>query len=159
MNERLREVLATHGYAVEDVQLSGGPAVVGRRKDFKVRWMLTQLKTTVVVTETGHLTAETWQYFMQEAFRFAAAFKGGLPNGFQSGIGMVAVIAAGSVDPAAAQLAAQQAPREWFTGIGVGAALDRSTGQIHTHDGRQVVGGLYVPFLRAQRDLVLGALA
>jgi hypothetical protein len=158
VSDRLRDALTDHGYVVEPAQLSGGLVTVGRRKDFRVRWMLTQLKTTVVVAETGHLTPEAWRGFLAEAFQLAAAFPGGLPNGLQSGCGMVAVMSCDTIDPAAAELAHQQAPKEWFTGIGVAAAVVRSTGEVHAHDDRQVMGRLYVPFLRAQRDLVVGAL-
>jgi hypothetical protein len=158
VSEQVRQVLSTHGYVPEDAQLAGHPVLVGRRKDFRVRWMLTQLKTSVLVGSTGHLTPEVWQAFLAEGFQLAAAFKGGLPNGLQSAVGMVAVLACDTVDPAAAALAEQPAPRSWFTGIGVAAALDRSSGAVHTHDGRVVMGRVYIPFLRAQRDLVVGAL-
>lgn len=158
MSEQVRQLLSAHGYAVEDAQLAGRPVLVGRRKDFRVRWMLTQLKTTVLVGSTGELTPEVWKAFLAEGFQLASAFKGGLPNGLQSAVGMVAVLSCDTVDPAAAALAEQPAPREWFTGIGVAAALDRSSGAVHTHDGRVVVGRVYFPFLRAQRDLVVDAL-
>jgi hypothetical protein len=158
VTDRLREVLTSHGYDVQPAQLSGGLVTVGRRKEFRVRWMLTQLKTTVVVADTSHLTPEVWKGFVGEAFRLAAAFKGGLPNGLQSGVGLVAVMTCDTIDPAAAALAEQQAPTEWFTGLGVAAAVVRSTGAVHTHNERQLMGRVYLPYLRAQRDLVVGAL-
>lgn len=148
--------LAGAGYTVEDLALGGGWAVGAHRRDFRVRWFLTQLKTTVVVTYAPVATLAVVQQFAQESFRTAAAVKGGLPNGLQSGAGCVAVLVADRAEPDALELARQKPTREWFTGIST-LALVTPEG-VATYDGSIAVGRVYVPFLRAQRDLVLGAL-
>jgi hypothetical protein len=147
--------LAGAKFAVERVPLPGAEALVGRRKPFRVRWMLTQLKTSVVVAAVEHATAEGWLRFNHDAFTFAKQIKGGLPTGIQSGVGAVPVLAANTVEPAAAQLAAQQPPKvEWFSGFALPALVELSTGRVYQFDGRVLVGAIYMPFLKKQRALV-----
>lgn len=157
LEQSVGPALSGAGYVVESSQLPGGPVLLGRRKDFRVRWMLTQLKTTVAVATVPHATPTLVEQFAREAFDIAKAFKGGLPNGLQSGCGCVAVLVAGSVDPAAAELARSKPDRAWFKGISALAVLDASTGQVHAYDGKVVVGRVYVPFLRSQLALVTDA--
>ena len=146
--------LAAAGYAVEQVALPGAPAVVGRRKLFRVRWFLTQLKVSVVVATVDNVTPDGWQRFANDAFEVAHAIKGGLPTGIQSGIASVPVLAAAHVDPYAAGLARERPRVEWFTGVAMPALVDLTTGQVHQYEGSIVVGAVYAPFLRKQRDLV-----
>ena len=151
--------LAGAGYAVERVALPGGPAVVGRLKRFRVRWFLTQLKVTVVVAAVDHVTRTGWERFGADAFQAAKAFPGGLPTGFQSGVGAVPVLAGVTVDGDAADAARAKPSPEWFTGIAMPALVDLTTGQVHHHEGRVMVGAVYVPFLRAQSALVTDVVA
>lgn len=151
--------LAGAGYAIEPFALRGVPAVAGRRKTFRVQWFLTQLKTTVVVCATDSVSAAGWRDFVRDAYGFARLFKGGLPTGFQSAVGAVPVLAATHVDPSAAQAAGEKTLVEWFRGMSVPALVDLTTGQVHAHSGTQLVGAVYVPFLRKQRDLVTSIVA
>lgn len=146
--------LSAAKYAVEGAPLAQAPSVAGRRKLFRVQWMLTQLKVSVVVAAVEEVSADGWQRFTTDAFQYAKAFRGGLPTGFQSGIGCVAILAAKTVDPAAAALAAERPRVEWFTGVGMPALVDLTTGQVHEYDGRVLVGGIYAKFLRKQRSLI-----
>lgn len=129
-------------------------SVVGRRRPFRVRWVLTQLKTSVVVAGVETVTAEGWTRFTQDAFAVAKAIKGGLPTGFQAGVGCVAVLAATNVDPGAAAAAAERPHVQLFTGLAMPALVDLSNRRVHQHEGRVAVGMVYVPFLRKQRSLV-----
>jgi hypothetical protein len=147
-------VLRREGYAVEPIQLPGGPAIAGRKRPFRLRWFATQLKVTVVVAATQHVTEEMLRTFATQAFDVATRITGGLPTGLQSGIGCVPVLAGGTVDPAAAALASTPRKAQWFVGLSVPALVDLSTGQVHTSDAKLLVGAIYVPFLRRQRDLV-----
>jgi hypothetical protein len=151
----LTPALTAAGYKVEDLALAGGWALGARRRDFRVRWIFTQLKTTVVVTYAPVATLAVLQQFAQESFRDAAAVKGGLPNGLQSGVGCVAVLVTERVEPDAADFARQKPTREWFTGISTLAVVTPT--EVLTYDGKVAVGGVYVPFLRAQRALVISA--
>ena len=151
----LRPVLAGAGYEVEDVQLGGGWALAARRRDFRLRWMATQLKTSVVATATPHAGLPVVQGFARESFDLAARVKGGLPTGLQSGIGCVAVLVADTADPDAVALARSKPTREWFTGISTFALVTPQG--VATYDGSIAVGRVYVPFLRQQRDLVVRA--
>ncbi|HVF06610.1 MAG TPA: hypothetical protein VNA20_17365 [Frankiaceae bacterium] len=151
--------LAAAGYAMEPLTLRGVPAVAGRRKTFRVRWFFTQLKTTVVVCATEGVSAQGWYDFVRDAYGLARLFQGGLPTGFQSGVGAVPVLAATHVDPYAAQAAAEKPRVQWFEGMALPALVDLATGQVHTHRGTQYVGAIYVPYLRKQRDLVTSIVA
>jgi hypothetical protein len=147
--------LAANTYKVERTTLRGVPAVVGRRKPFRVRWFLTQLKTSVVVCAVPEVTQQGWLEFVGEATTIARAFPGGLPNGLQSGYGAVPVLAATTVDPAAAAIAqGSKPPVEWFGGVCTPGLADLTQRQVYAFGGKQVVGAVYFPFLRKQRDLV-----
>jgi hypothetical protein len=146
--------LAEAKFAVERLALPGAPAVVGRRKPFRVQWVLTQLKTSVVVATVESVDVGGWQRFAQDSFAAAKAIKGGLPTGIQSGIGAVPVLAATHVDPAAAAVARERPRAEWFTGIAMPALVDLTTGEVHEFAGRILVGAIYAPYLRKQRALV-----
>lgn len=146
--------LAGAKFAVERVQLPGAPAVVGRRKPFRVRWILTQLKTSVVVAAVDTVTAAGWDRFVADAFDLAKAIKGGLPTGLQSGIGAVPVLAATDVEPEAIARAVEPPRVQLFKGIAMPALVDLRAGVVHQHPGRIVVGAVYAPYLRKQRDLV-----
>lgn len=146
--------LASAKFAIDRTALPGAPAVVGRRKPFRVRWVLTQLKTSVVVTAVDTITEDGFARFVEDAFTLAKNIKGGLPTGFQAGIGAVPVVAATTVEPDAARRAAEKPRVEWFKGVAVPAIVDLTTGQVHTYEGRAYVGAVYLPFLRKQRDLI-----
>jgi len=142
-------------YAVERATLQGVPAVIGRRKPFRIQWMLTQLKTSVVVCAVENVTAEGWLAFVADATRIAREIKGGLPNGLQSGYGAVPVLAGTTVEPAAAGIASQAQPKvEWFQGFAMPGLVDLTTRQEYGYNGKQLVGAIYVPFLRKQRSLI-----
>ena len=153
LNEAERRLGAAK-FAVERGPLPHAPSVVGRRRPFRPQWMLTQLKTSVVVAAVENVTADGWQRFTHDAFQVAKAIKGGLPTGFQAGVGCVAVLAATNVDQYAAQHATERPRVEWFTGVAMPALVDLSTGLVHEHTGKVVVGAVYAPFLRKQRSLV-----
>lgn len=147
--------LAANKYRVERTTLRGAAAVVGRRKPFRIRWMATQLKTTVVVCATNAVTAEGWPAYVADATGLARDFPGGLPNGLQSGYGAVPVLAATSVDPGAAAIAeSSKPPVELFGGVCTPALVDLGHRRAHVFGGKQLVGAVYFPFLRKQRDLV-----
>ena len=142
-------------YAVERSDLRGAPAVVGRRRPFRVQWVMTQLKMTVVVCTVETVSYGGWYAFLSDAFRLASAYPKGLPTGLQSGIGAVPVLAAQHVDPAAAVVAANEKPRvELFKGMSMPALIDLTNRHVYAYEGGQFVGAIYVPFLRKQRNLV-----
>jgi hypothetical protein len=146
--------LAASGYAVERISLRGGPAVVGRRRQFRVQWFFTQLKTSVVVAAVDRATAAGWLQFVDEAFAVAKNVTGGLPTGLQGAIGAVPVLAATQVDADAARLATEPPRVQWFTGIALPALVDLGSGRAHQSDRRQLAGAVFLPYLRAQRRLV-----
>ncbi len=147
--------LAGAKFATERLDLRGVPAVAGRKKPFRVQWVLTQLKTTVVVCATDTVTLPGWHAFLNDAFQVARAIKGGLPTGIQAGIGCVPVLVANAVDPSAAVAAAnEKAKVEWFQGMSMPALIDLSNRAVYAYEGAQFTGAIYIPYLRKQRDLV-----
>jgi hypothetical protein len=155
LSARLRPALTSAGYEVEDVTLPSGWALGGRRRDFRMRWVATQLKTSVFATTVPFADGDTAARFARESFHLAALVKGGLPNGLQSGIGCVAVLVADDADGHAWAFAQSKPTREWFTGISTYALV--TPRGVSTYNGSVAVGRIYVPFLREQRDLAVAA--
>ncbi|MFE7761892.1 levansucrase [Streptomyces sp. NPDC057438] len=90
----------------------GVPVLVGRRADFRLRWMAKMHLFTVVVA-VPEITMPTIGTFTFQAMEYAKRVKGGLPAGLQTGICLFPVLVSDRVDPAAVQWAEGQARHEW----------------------------------------------
>lgn len=153
----LESALEAEGYRVHTAEVAGRPAVIGQRKLFRLRWLATQLKVTVVASHADELSGEDWQHTVTSGFELAKRAPG-LPNGLQSGSALVCVLVVDRPSAEAISLAESLPLRKWFKGITSSALINAGTGQVHTYDGRQVVGRVYTAFMRSQRDLVVRAL-
>ena len=91
----------------------GTPVLVGRRADFRLRWMGTKLHLFTVAAAVPEITMPTIGTFTFQAMEYAKRTKGGLPAGLQTGIGVFPVLVSDRVDPAAVQWAEAQARHDW----------------------------------------------
>jgi hypothetical protein len=132
----LEQRLRADGCDVNTASLRGGPALVGRRSDFKVSWFLTN------ATPLPHVTLAAIQDYTQAAVQHAKEAKGGLPRGFQTGVAVFPVLVGEQVDPDAAAWAAEKQRLE-FACMTRPVVVDAGTGQAHAFRGKARLGGVY----------------
>jgi hypothetical protein len=145
--------LTADGATVSSGQIGGLNALVGYRSQFRLAWMATRLHLLTVIAAKPHVSAADVPAFVDAALDHAKAEKGRW-RGLQSGVAVIAALIGQQVDPSAAAFARDQLVRK-FAVIGWPAVVDLSTGQVHSHQGRVAIGGIYAGYLRQQTAVAL----
>ncbi|QFQ97695.1 levansucrase [Streptomyces phaeolivaceus] len=104
--------LATDGCQTWWEDWGGVPVLIGRRADFRLRW-LGKMHLFTMAIAVPEITMATIGTFTFQAMEYAKRIKGGLPAGVQTGIGIFPVLVSDRVDPAAMQWAEAQARHDW----------------------------------------------
>lgn len=84
----VRSRLAADGCEPHDERWGGWPVLVGRRSDFRVRWMATRLHLFTFVTVVPEIGQSAIEQFTTQALRYAVDNKGAMPRGFQTGVAL-----------------------------------------------------------------------
>jgi hypothetical protein len=149
--------LARHGYDVAADTVDGLPVVVGRRSDFRLRWMAVRLHTFVVVarfrTDLVPPASPVLERFLDASCAYAAAHKGGLPRGLQTGTAAVAVAVVDDGDDGARAWADHPHGRR-FAAMAYPVAVEASTGRV-THPPRMMVGAVFNGHLRRIAEAIV----
>ena len=140
--------LQAAGYQVEMHAIGGMPALTGYRSDFKLQWMASKLHTFVTVRSVPVVTADALEAFAKDSLEYTKVAKGAM-RGAQSGVAAIAVLVGESVDPAAAQYARTQLVRN-FAAFAWPVAVDLSTGERSSHQGRPTIGAIFTGWMRKQ---------
>ena len=77
---------------------AGVPVLVGRRGEFRMRWMGTKLHLFTVAAAVPEITVQAISGFTDQVMKYAKDTKGGLPVGFQNGIGAFPLLVSDRVD-------------------------------------------------------------
>ncbi|HEX4518611.1 MAG TPA: hypothetical protein VH063_03415 [Gaiellaceae bacterium] len=151
----LGAALAEAGYTVTNATLDGTPALVGRSSSFRWRWMATRLHTFVVVAAFDPVPedAAPLDRFLELAVKHAAANKGGMPAGFQTGTAAIAVALVDGASTAAREWALRPHGRK-FGHIAYPVLADMETGEV-VHPPRMIVGGIYNAHLKGIAERVV----
>jgi hypothetical protein len=138
------------GSEVSRIQLPVGPAVVGYRAQFKLKWFATKLHAFTVVVPVPAATLDVLTDATQQSLDYAKQTKGKL-RGFQTGVAALPVLVSSEVSPDA-RATVESRPSKKFAAQTLPAIVDLSSGQIHRYEGRLVWGGIYDAWLRARLD-------
>jgi hypothetical protein len=149
----VQQRLERAGVEVSGAQLPRGPALVGLRSQFKLRWMATKVHLLTVVVPTPMATGAGLEEFANDALAYADHRKGAF-RGLQVGVVAVPVMVAERADASAVQLAKSKLVRK-FAKCAWPTLVDLSTGQVHAHEGRVAIGGIYAGWIRGQIALAL----
>lgn len=142
---RVRHVLEA-SYAVQDQRLAGRRVLVGRRRDFKIRWFASRLYTTVCVMQFGDdVDTATLDSYLEAAGREARAAAGGA-RGLQSGSAVIAIAAMPRLSEAARHWAVHPHGHA-FASIAYPVAVGVVDRQV-VEPRRMMIGRLYRGFLR-----------
>jgi hypothetical protein len=150
--DALRDRLAADGCEPQIHDWAGQPVLIGRRADFRLRWMATRLHLFVIAATAPEVNADALASFTQSAINYARANKGGLPVGFQTGIAVFPALVGEHVQPEAATWA-QAKQINAFGCMARPVAVDTTTGMVNQFRGTGVLGGIYSPHLRRKSAL------
>lgn len=145
--------LTADGVDVSTVNFRNLPAVVGYRSEFRLSWMAGRMHLFTVVGAVQLVTAAGLEQFTNDAIDYALSKKGEL-RGLQSGVAAIPVLVGEHVDPEAVAYT-QTAPGRRFAAMGWPVAVDTTTRQVHTFEGRVVLGAVFARWLRQQIAVAL----
>ncbi|MEU6840521.1 levansucrase [Streptomyces sp. NPDC046716] len=140
--ESLERRLVADGCVTDHQDWSGSRVLVGRRSDFRLRWMATRLDLFTLAAVVPEITVAHIATFTEQTLWYAKATKGGRPLGMQAGIGAFPVLISNQVDPAAAQWAKAQ-QRVAFACMARPVVVDLSSQSVATYRGRPGLGFVY----------------
>ncbi|MEW1722161.1 levansucrase [Streptomyces sp. NPDC093109] len=151
----LESRLAADGCAPRQDNWGGAPVLVGRRADFRLRWMATRLHLFTIAAAVPYVTVETIATFTTQSLRYAKTNKGGLPVGLQTGVAVFPVLVSERVDPAALAWAREQQRNE-FACFARPAVVDSAKGEVGFFRGKPLIGRAYAAHLIKKGDAYLG---
>jgi hypothetical protein len=140
------------GYETEEATVGGRTALVGRRSDFRWRWVATRLHTFVFVFAEPELDEATAEDLTSAAQDYAIKRKGGLPRGFQTGIAAVPVFISES---AASTAWFEQKPKPRYAALRFPVLADLTSGTLTYFRGRMTIGAVYASHLRGVAEKVV----
>lgn len=142
--------MAADGSEVSRVQLRLGPAVVGYRSEFRLRWAATKMNAFIMVVPVAVATLDVLDDATEQSLGYAKEQKGRF-RGFQTGVAALPVIVSSNVE-ADARGAVESRPSKQFAAIVLPAIVDLSCGLIHRYSGRLVWGAAYRAWLNERLD-------
>ncbi|MER5381443.1 levansucrase [Streptomyces sp. NPDC006465] len=137
--------LTEDGCATRWEDWAGVPVLVGRRAEFRMRWMATKLHLFTVAAAVPEITVPALSGFTDQVMRYAKDTKGGLPVGMQNGIGAFPLLVSDRVDPAAVQWAEAQ-QRVKFACMTRPVVVDSSRQYVGMYRGKPVLGRVYASY-------------
>ncbi|MFC5032348.1 levansucrase [Streptomyces sp. SID13666] len=130
---------------------SGVRVLVGRRSDFRLRWMATNLHVFTIAAAVPEITAATIDTFTTQTLSFAKKNKGGLPVGMQTGVAVFPVLVSERVDPAAMAWA-EEKQRNQFACFARPVVVDTARHYVGLFRGKPALGWIYSSHLIEKGD-------
>ncbi|HEY9439180.1 MAG TPA: levansucrase [Streptomyces sp.] len=138
--------LADDGCAPRWEYWAGTPVLIGRRADFRLRWMATKLHLFTVVAAVPQITPALIATHTTNVLMYARNNKGGLPVGLQTGIAAFPVLVSDRVDPAAMAWA-EERQRNEFACMARPVVVDATQQYVGYYRGKPVLGRGYASHL------------
>ena len=131
-------------------EISQKLTVIGYDKQFRWSWFATQLNTFVFATDFGDgtITEQTIETFLAEAFDYAKKHYTGWPRGFQSALGVIAILMSKSVDDNAARYCRELKAAKKWAGFSVPVAVNTRSNQTFSFDRNPLWGRIYYPYFK-----------
>ncbi|MFD2690363.1 levansucrase [Streptomyces phyllanthi] len=123
----------------------GVPVLLGRRADFRLKWMATKLHLFTVAAAVPEITVPTIATFTDQVLAYAKKNKGGLPVGLQTGVGTFPTLVSDRVDPAAVHWAEAQ-QRAKFACMARPVVVDSARQYVGTYRGKPFIGRAYASY-------------
>jgi hypothetical protein len=153
---RIEQSTGAAGMQPVRAQLEDGRgALVARTKQFRLRWMATQLHTFIVAAPfPASPSRGDLDFFIRSATQYAKANKGGLPLGFQTGLATIVVAVTHGASPEAVDWASSVHGRQ-FSAIPWPVLIDTAVPTL-VQPQRMVIGGIYKAHLQQMVNAHVG---
>lgn len=125
---------------------AGTPVLVGRRADFRLRWMATNLHLFTIAAAVPEITVPVIDAFTTQSLSYARKNKPGLPVGLQTGAAVFPVLVGERVDPAAMAWAKER-QRNQFACFARPVVVDAARRYVGLYEGRPTLGRAYASHL------------
>ncbi|WP_369259771.1 levansucrase [Streptomyces sp. R35] len=137
--------LTADGCATRWEDWAGVPVLIGRRGDFRMRWMATKLHLFTVAAAVPEITVPAISGFTEQVMKYAKDTKGGLPVGMQNGVGAFPLLVSDRVDPAAVRWAEEQ-QRIKFACMTRPVVVDSARQYVGMYRGKPALGRVYANY-------------
>ncbi|MFI5753849.1 levansucrase [Streptomyces sp. NPDC051569] len=138
--------LSADGCAPRWEDWAGVPVLIGRRADFRWRWMGTNLHLFTIAASVPEVTVPGIQAFTTQTLAYARKNKGGLPVGLQTGVAVFPVLVSERVDPAAIAWA-EEKQRNQFACFARPVVVDATRRHVGLYGGKPTLGRAYASHL------------
>ena len=139
--------LIINGFQLGSDKIGDFDVEIGKKKEFRLKWIATQLNIFVIMSSVNRIPKDTIQWFSKTSLDYALTHKKGLPRGFQSGIVCFALLVCKNVDEDAMKWV-QRIPKRRFAAIEMPVISDLSNNQIYYCQKTPIAGGIYFKFFR-----------
>ncbi|HFE46319.1 MAG TPA: hypothetical protein ENJ18_12620 [Nannocystis exedens] len=155
--QEIRERLEMRSLPPSEERIGGRPAVVGYDKQFRWRWIATQLNTFIVVSDFAQdeITVPAFEAFLTESFEYAKKHYSGWPRGLQSGMGVIGILLSGAINEDARQYCTGLKTGKKWAGFSIPVAVNTSTGEVFSFEKNPMWGRIYYPYFRELIDALV----
>ena len=146
----IKEKLNSKSIFFSEDKINNMPTVIGYDKKFKWRWMATQLNTFITASDFGDvmITTQTIEEYLTESFKYAKINYSGWPRGFQSGVGVIAILISKNIDEDAIRYCNELKSGKKWAGFAIPVTINSSTNQVYFFDKNPIWGRFYYPYFK-----------
>jgi len=126
------------------------PTTIGYTKEFRWRWVATQLNTFIVATnfDDEKITSSLIERHLTESFNYAEENYSGWPRGLQSGLGVISILISKNVDEDAKEYCRKLKSGKKWAGFSIPVIYNPETKEKFQFEKRPVWGAIYFPHFR-----------
>jgi hypothetical protein len=146
----IKERLNVKSIFFSEEKINGRPTVIGYDKQFRWRWMATQLNTFIMASDFGDeiISKQEIENFFTESFKYAKIHYSGWPRGLQSGLGVIAILVSENIDEEAKRYCKELKSGKKWAGFSIPVTINSSTNEVYFFDKNPVWGRIYYPYFR-----------
>lgn len=148
--QTIKERLNSKSIYYSEDKINNRPTVIGYDKQFKWRWMATQLNTFIIASDFGEekITEQEIENFLTESFKYAKIHYSGWPRGLQSGLGVITILVSNNVSEDAKRYCKGLKSGKKWAGFSIPVTINSSTNRVFSFDKNPVWGRIYFPYFK-----------
>jgi len=148
--QKIKERLQSKSIFHSEGMINNCPTVIGYEKEFRWKWMATQLNTFVVASDLSDtvVTEETIEEFLTSAFKYAQKNYTGWPRGFQSGLGVITILLSKKISEGSIAYCRESKSGKKWAGFSVPVIVDTATYKVYSFKRNPMWGRIYYPYFR-----------
>lgn len=145
---KIKETLTAKSIFFAEDEIQNRPTVIGYDKQFKWRWIATQLNAFIIASDFGDtpITTQTIEDFLTESFKYAKANYSGWPKGLQSGLGVIGILVSTQLDQEAIEYCRKLKSGKKWAGFSIPVTINANTKQAYYFEKKPIWGRIYYPY-------------